>query len=150
MSESVSAPRPARTSPSGGSLVLAAVLDVVLVLAFVLIGRGSHGENVLGGSLVTFWPFASGLVIGWLVSLAWRRPIALWPTGVVVWISTLVIGMLLRVVSGQGIAVSFVIVAGVVLAVFLIGWRAIAALIVSWRRRRSSSHQPVAANIAGR
>ena len=115
--------------------MLAAVLDVVLVLAFVLIGRGSHGENVIGGALVTFWPFATGLVVGWLVVLAWRRPAVLWPTGVVVWLATLVVGMLLRVVSGQGIAVSFIIVAAVVLAVFLIGWRAI-ALAVRARRRR--------------
>jgi hypothetical protein len=43
----------------------------------------------------------------------------------VVWISTLAGGMLLRVVSGQGTAVSFVLVAGVVLAVFLLGWRAV-------------------------
>jgi len=119
--------------------VLAAILDVVLVLAFVLIGRGSHGENVIGGALVTFWPFAVGLVIGWLVSLAWRRPGAPWPTGVVVWVATLVIGQLLRVVSGQGTAPSFIVVAAIVLAVFLIGWRAIALLVVRARRPRSAS-----------
>ena len=37
--------------------------------------------------------------------------------------------MLLRVASGQGIAVSFVIVAGLVLAAFLIGWRVISGLL---------------------
>ena len=115
---------------------LAAVLDVVLVLGFVLIGRGSHGENVLAGAVVTFWPFLVGLVVGWLASLAWRRPSAVWPTGVIVWAATLVVGMLLRVVSSQGVAVSFVIVAAVVLAVFLIGWRAIARGAASIRARR--------------
>ncbi|MGN6127116.1 MAG: DUF3054 domain-containing protein [Humibacter sp.] len=142
MADSASASQRSRSSRSAGAVILAAVLDVVLVLAFVLIGRGSHGENVIGGALVTFWPFAAGLVIGWLISLAWRRPTALWPTGVVVWASTLVIGMLLRVVSGQGIAVSFVIVAAVVLAVFLIGWRAIALLVTSLRRRRAAGAVP--------
>lgn len=124
------------TSTRGVPVWLAVVLDVALVLLFVLIGRGSHGENVLAGALVTFWPFFAGLVAGWLVCLAWRRPGALWPTGVVVWAATLVLGMLLRVVSGQGIAVSFVIVAGVVLAVFLVGWRAIALAVSAARARR--------------
>lgn len=128
---------PSSTSRTRGVPVwAAAVLDVVLVLAFVLIGRGSHGENVLAGALVTFWPFLVGLAVGWIACLAWRRPAALWPTGVVVWAATLVLGMLLRVVSSQGIAVSFVIVAGVVLAVFLIGWRAIALAVTALRARR--------------
>ena len=42
------------------------------------------------------------------------------------------IGMLLRKASAQGVAVSFVIVASTVTAVFLLGWRGAAALI---RRR---------------
>ncbi|GAB3389311.1 hypothetical protein GCM10027568_11390 [Humibacter soli] len=142
MADSAPVSQRSRSSRSTGAVVLAAVLDVVLVLAFVLIGRGSHGENVIGGALVTFWPFAVGLVVGWLISLAWRRPTALWPTGVVVWASTLVIGMLLRVVSGQGIAVSFVIVAAIVLAVFLIGWRAVALLVTTLRRRRTAGAVP--------
>ncbi|MHA7986830.1 DUF3054 domain-containing protein [Rathayibacter sp. CAU 1779] len=121
---------------TGGRIAIAAVLDLVLVLVFVLIGRGSHGENVIGGALVTFWPFAVGAIVGWLAALAWRRPFALWPTGVIVWLATLVVGMLLRVVSGQGIAVSFVIVAAIVLAVFLIGWRAVALAVRAITARR--------------
>jgi hypothetical protein len=113
------------------------VLDVVFVLAFVLIGRASHDENPIGGALVTFWPFFVALVVGWLVGVAWRRPLAVWPTGVVVWIATLVLGMLLRVVSGQGIAVSFVIVAAVFLALFLVGWRAVALGVRAARSRRA-------------
>ncbi|MGQ4598037.1 DUF3054 family protein [Nocardia sp. R6R-6] len=61
---------------------------------------------------------------------------ALWPSGVVVWVSTLVGGMLLRVVSGQGTAVSFVLVAGVVLALFLLGWRAALPAVSRSRFRR--------------
>lgn len=45
-----------------------------------------------------------------------------------VWISTVVIGMLLRKASAQGVAVSFVIVASTVTAVFLLGWRGLARL----------------------
>lgn len=130
---SVSEPRPL-PSPALPSW-LAAPLDVVLVLVFVLIGRGSHGENVLAGLFQTSWPFLAGLVVGWLICLAWRRPSALWPTGVTVWAATTVLGMLLRVLSGQGIAVPFVIVATLVLAVFLLGWRAIALLVLHLARR---------------
>ena len=150
MPEPVPGSQPARAPRSSGTIVLAVVLDVILLLAFVLIGRGSHGENVVGGALVTFWPFAVGLVVGWLACLAWRRPIAMWPTGVVVWVSTLVIGMILRVVSGQGIAVSFVIVAAIVLAVFLIGWRAVALLVTTIRRRRSTTRTASAVDGVGR
>jgi hypothetical protein len=44
--------------------------------------------------------------------------------------------MLLRVASGQGIAVSFVVVAAIVLAVFLVGWRAVALLVRRLASRR--------------
>ncbi|GAA4670435.1 DUF3054 domain-containing protein [Frondihabitans cladoniiphilus] len=102
------------------------VADVVLVLAFVVIGRRSHDENdVVAGIWTTAWPFLSGMAIGWIVVLVarWRLPAL--RSGIVVWIATVLFGMLLRVVSGQGIAVSFVIVALIVLGVFLLGWRGI-------------------------
>ena len=41
------------------------------------------------------------------------------------WASTLVVGMLLRVVTQVGIAPSFVVVAGLFLAFVLLGWRAL-------------------------
>ena len=41
--------------------------------------------------------------------------------------STVVVGMLLRKASSQGVAVSFVVVASVVTAALLLGWRALAA-----------------------
>jgi hypothetical protein len=43
--------------------------------------------------------------------------------------------MLLRVASNQGVQLSFVIVASVVLGVFLLGWRAIALLVKRSRSR---------------
>ena len=111
------------------------VVDLVLVLVFVLIGRRSHDESsAVVGVLTTLWPFAVGLVVGWgtVVGVRWRA--ATLSAGAVVWVSTLVLGMLLRVVSGQGIQVSFVIVAAVVLAVFLLGWRLVLAAVTRGRR----------------
>ena len=121
-------------------ILFAALVDAVLILVFVLIGRGSHGEtDALTGTLITFWPFAAGALVGWLASLAWRRPRAVWPTGAVVWAAAVVVGMLLRVLSGQGVQPSFVIVTAIVLGVFLVGWRAVVALVVRLRARRGGA-----------
>jgi hypothetical protein len=117
-------------------VVIAIVVDAVLVLAFVLIGRGSHGESdALLGLIGTFWPFAVGAAVGWVASLGWRRPRAVWPTGVAVWVAAVVVGMLLRALSGQGVQPSFVVVTAIVLGVFLVGWRAVAALVTRLRGR---------------
>jgi hypothetical protein len=115
---------------------IAAGFDLVLVLVFVLIGRASHDEAFsLGGTLETLWPFLVGLAIGYLVSRAWRHPFAIVWTGIAIWATTVIGGMLLRWVSGQGVAPSFVIVATIVLGVFLIGWRGVAALVTRAERR---------------
>ncbi|GAB3212128.1 DUF3054 domain-containing protein [Nocardia tengchongensis] len=118
------------------------VVDVALVLVFCAIGRRSHDEAIAAGLLRTFWPFGTGLLLGWVISVAvaaGREGVsaaqrfdgrAVWPTGVIVWLSTLVGGMALRAVSGQGVALSFVIVAATFLALFVIGWRAAVRVLV--------------------
>jgi hypothetical protein len=111
--------------------LLAAVLDVVAVVAFVLAGRRTHAGGVdVAGTAQTAWPFLVALGVGWLVSRAWRRPTALLRTGVPVWLITLVGGLALRRATGGGTAAAFVIVATVVLAALLLGWRGIAQLRV--------------------
>lgn len=120
------------TEPAIGtrSAATAFLTDVVLVVIFCAIGRRSHAEGItLAGVAHTSWPFLTGTVAGWALSQGWRRPTALNPTGLTVWISTVVIGMLLRKASAQGVAVSFVIVASTVTAVFLLGWRGIARFL---------------------
>ncbi|WP_167478702.1 MULTISPECIES: DUF3054 domain-containing protein [Nocardia] len=105
--------------------LVALAVDALLVILFCAIGRRSHDEAVFTGLLRTLWPFATGLAIGWVVVLVNRLPrTALWPTGILIWLCTLIGGMVLRVVSGQTIAFSFVLVAAAVLALFLLGWRA--------------------------
>jgi hypothetical protein len=109
---------------------VAVVLDVCSVLIFVIIGRASHtqGES-LAGIASTSWPFLSGLAVGWAASRAWRRPLALRPAGLAAWLCTVALGMLLRVVSGQGTAVAFIVVALAFLGLFLLGWRVIARFL---------------------
>ena len=108
-------------------LVTAVVLDLCCVMAFVMIGRASHSQGeTIAGIAKTAWPFLSGLLIGWAATRGWRRPAALVGTGVGIWLMTVAAGMALRVVSGQGIAVTFVFVALVFLGLVMIGWRAVA------------------------
>ena len=120
------APSPARNTARVKTLAFAA--DIACVIAFVAVGRRNHAEGVtLAGIATTAWPFLTGTVVGWLLSLGWRRPAALVPTGVTVWLCTVVVGMALRVVSHAGIAVSFIVVASCVTAALLLGWRAVRA-----------------------
>ncbi len=112
------------------------LLDAALVVLFCLIGRRSHAESALAFDVLrTVWPFLSGLAIGWIILWRTRFPAAGFAAGAVVWLSTLIGGMLLRALSGQGTAVGFVIVAATVLAVFLLGWRAVWAVA----RRRTTA-----------
>ena len=133
-------------------------LDLLVVLVFAAAGRASHAlsGDVLG-VLATAWPFLVGMVAGWLAVLrqsgrrrgepvgedlddevsedlgeeqgrAGRRSLW-WLDGLVIAVSTLVIGMLLRSFSGGGTALPFVLVATAVLVGGLVGWRAVAALL---------------------
>ena len=129
---------PARTTSTARIVAwpAAAAADLVAVVVFVAIGRRSHAESsALAGLAHTAWPFLSGALIGWLISRGWRAPTALRPTGLAVWLACVVGGMVLRAVSGQGVAASFVVVATIVLGIFVVGWRAVVRIV----RRRSDS-----------
>ena len=119
--------------------------DIVCVLVFCTIGRRSHAEGLtVAGVAETAWPFLTGTAVGWLLTRGWRRPTALVPTGVVVWASTVAVGMLLRKATSAGVAVSFVVVASAVTAVLLLGWR-VAAAAVQRGRIRADQSNPTAA-----
>lgn len=106
----------------------AALADIAAVLVFVAAGRRSHdvGGDVVIGTLEVAAPFLLALGLGWLVARAWRHPYEL-GTGAVVWVVTVVVGMLLRrTIFDRGAAASFVLVATLVTGALLIGWRAVA------------------------
>jgi hypothetical protein len=73
------------------------------------------------------------------VTRAWRRPAALAGSGIGVWLVTVAAGMALRAVSGQGTAVTFIIVALCFLGLVMLGWRAVAHLVV---RRNAAIRSP--------
>ena len=120
----------------------AAALDASAVVVFVVLGRRSHHEDGswLAGTARVGAPFLIALLAGWLLVRAWRAPFAR-VTGVIVWLVTVALGMVLRHTwFDRGTAAAFVIVATVTLGVLLLGWRAIAAR----RSRRLSSRVPAA------
>jgi len=132
-----------RARTGTASVVGALALDAALVLVFAIVGRRSHAEGLdLAGIWGTAWPFLVGLGVGWLAARAWRHPLAPWPTGAVIWAATLVVGMLLRLASGQGMQLAFVLVAAISLAILLVGWRGLAALIRRSIRARTRSVVP--------
>ena len=103
--------------------------DIICVLVFCAVGRRSHDEGLsVTGVATTAWPFLTGTVVGWLASRGWRQPTAVVPTGVSVWLGTVVVGMVLRKASSAGVAASFVVVAASVTALLLLGWRTVVGL----------------------
>lgn len=109
-------------------VAVAAALDIVAVLVFVVIGRRNHheGGNVVVGALKVAAPFIIALAAGWLATRASRTPMTV-RTGLQVWACTVVLGLLLRrFVFDRGTALAFMIVTTLTLGVLLIGWRAIA------------------------
>ena len=118
--------------------VQAFLFDVVLIGIFAILGRRSHTLGVtLGGIAETAWPFLAGLAVTWLVALAWRAPLSPIRTGLPLWVGTVTIGLFLRVLTGAGTALPFVLVTIATLGVMLVGWRALTEFL----RRGKRSHK---------
>lgn len=120
-------------------MVLAALVDAACVVAFAAAGRSQHEEaGTLAGLWQTAWPFLAALALSWALSFAWRRPFAIWRAGLPIWLGTLVLGMLTRVMFTDGGApLPFVLVAAGTLGAALIGWRLIAMLLARLFKPRS-------------
>lgn len=119
----------------------AVIVDIVLVLVFAAIGRASHEEDP-AGFLLTAWPFLIALLLGHLLAaLLPGRPRRPWSVlwGAVVWVVTVAGGMLIRVLSGDTAEAPFIVVASIVLGLFLVGWRAVAAVLRRVRTRTPSA-----------
>ncbi|GAA1829635.1 DUF3054 domain-containing protein [Pseudonocardia ailaonensis] len=117
--------------------VLALAADVVAVVVFAAIGRASHEEaDSLVGLAATAAPFLAGLVAAWATPWVRARPASVAAGGIVL-AGTAVIGLLLRFAFLDRLPLSFAIVATVSLAVLLLGWRGLAALVALRSRRRT-------------
>ncbi|WP_448852621.1 DUF3054 domain-containing protein [Corynebacterium sp. 335C] len=127
---------PAAGTPSAGATMIA---DVLAILVFAILARLAHNTPedpfTLVNVLDTWWPFLLGVVAGWGIAVALKqhvRPVR-WG-GVIVWLSAAVIGLGIWGIRHAAFPHwSFIIVATVMGAVVLLGWRAIAAAVA--RRR---------------
>ena len=109
------------------------MLDLVCVLVFAFAGKSSHEASTSNWVVLAIaWPYALSVVLAHagllLRDRSTRRP---WPEGVAVLAVAYVLGMVLRVVSGRGIAGGFLVVALVFLTITLLGWRLILRLIAN-------------------
>ena len=133
------------SAPSTRRRLAALAGDVACILVFATIGRASHdGIASVGDVLRTALPFLVALGVGWLVTLAWRAPLAPVRVGVPVAAVTVLVGMLGRALLGEGTALPFVVVATVTVLLLLVGWRLVARLVASRRAStaRGTSARP--------
>ena len=123
-------------------LPIALIVDLILVVLFTIVGHYTHSHNFdPQGLMTTAWPFAAALVLAWLLTAVWDRPIAPLATGTGVWAITVLVGLVLRGVTGAGgdpgsVPVSFMIVATSLNFVTLVGWRIIATAVSGSPRPR--------------
>jgi len=112
-------------------------IDLLAVLVFVAIGRSVHDHGINGAGLAsTVWPFIVGLSIGWLVVIALGRVGTSLSDGVIVAVTTVAVGMILRAVAGQGVAFAFILVALGFLGAFMLGGRAVLGGLRHMRSKR--------------
>ena len=111
-------------------LLIALVVDLVLVVLFTIVGYYTHAQNLdVDGIIGTAWPFVLGLLAAWLLNAVWAAPLAPLRTGVGVWATTVLLGLVVRALIGEGTAGPFVVVAASLNLVTLVGWRLIASAV---------------------
>lgn len=102
------------------------LVDVLALIIFAILGAGSHDRGLSPTTIALIvWPFLVGAAAGWAL-VRWRSgrwPLELGP-GITVWLSTIVIGMLLRAITTLDLPqLSFVLVATGATALLMLGWR---------------------------
>ncbi|MBX0329546.1 DUF3054 domain-containing protein [Oscillochloris sp. ZM17-4] len=119
--------------------------DVVALMVFAAIGRGSHGEAAGLAAIGEVAQTAAPFLIGWLVTSPWlgafrpeatAAPAKMLRTTALAWCAAVVAGSLLRALFiGRFSPPSFYIVTFIAALVILGGWRGLFAL---WEARRDS------------
>ncbi|HET8603605.1 MAG TPA: DUF3054 domain-containing protein [Marmoricola sp.] len=132
-----------RSRPALRSL-LPLLADVACLAAFALAGKTSHEAGASDWVVLAIaWPYvlSASLAHVWF-SLRGGSPQRVWPEGTLVVAVTYVLGMALRVASGRGIAVAFLVVAALFLSLTMLGWRAVVTAAARLSRRRRGSPWP--------
>ncbi|HSO96282.1 MAG TPA: DUF3054 domain-containing protein [Acidimicrobiia bacterium] len=114
---------------------IAVALDGACLVAFVLLGRGSHGLN--GGSdwfLTVLWPFVVGWYAAALLTRLYRRATHPWWRATATVALGVTIACLVRVTAtDRSTPVVFGVVAFSFLLLVTLGWRAAARLATRLR-----------------
>ncbi len=110
--------------------ILPAIIDLILVIGFAVIGRASHSEGLsLVGIAQTGWPFFAACIVGWIV-VSLLDDSGYGPrAALVIWLVTVLAGMGLRISAGATAELPFVMVATAILFSAFFGWRLVARLI---------------------
>ena len=114
------------------------VAYLACVLALALDGNSSHDAGDSDWVVLAIaWPYAlaAGLAHAWLAASG-RQAHRVWPEGATVLAVTYVLGMLLRAISGRGLAPAFLVVAAIFLVVTMLGWRGAVQLAARLRAER--------------
>lgn len=110
---------------------VALVLDALLVVVFAALGARTHHDGALtpGAVAEVAWPFLAGLALAHVLLAARHRAPAVLLSGIAVWATTVVVGMVLRQLTGDGTALAFVLVATGFTLATLLGWRLLALVV---------------------
>lgn len=128
---------PAVSSAPTSSPLPAMAADLAAIALFALLARLAHGGLSLSAWAQTVWPWLIGAGIGWVLLLSIARPArsSRWREAGIIWGATIVGGMAVwAVVNGSLPHWSFLLVAALMSALLLGGWRALAGLAA--RRQR--------------
>lgn len=107
----------------------AIALDFVAISLFALFARMAHQSDempfTVAGWASTVWPFAIGVALGWVIATVSRTS-----SGVIIWLVTVITGLVIWALRNGDIPHwSFVIVACVMSALLMLGWRGVARLM---------------------
>lgn len=118
------------------------LIDVALVVTFAALGRASHAESLdLGGIARTAAPFLGGLLLCWIYLILKGVNLPPLREGLATWITTLALGMVFRLMVGDGVQIAFVLVAAATLGLFLVGWRGLWWLATRKRAVERARHK---------
>ncbi|NNJ09259.1 DUF3054 domain-containing protein [Chloroflexales bacterium ZM16-3] len=133
-----------RSQAGNGRMAALVGGDVVALMVFAAIGRGSHGEAAGLGAIGEVAQTAAPFVIGWLVTSPWLgafnlkatdAPVKMLRTTALSWCAAVVAGSLLRALFiGRFSPFSFYVVTFIAALLIMSGWRGLFAL---WESRRT-------------
>ncbi|MDA2979838.1 MAG: DUF3054 domain-containing protein [Actinomycetota bacterium] len=116
------------------------IVDAAIIVLFAVIGRDSHGWEADASETIRIaTPFLMAYAAAVLATKAWSKPLRL-STGLVLAVSTLSIGMVLRrLVHDNGTALVFVLVTAIWIIGLMFGWRLAAHGVLRWKRSKPAS-----------